>query len=98
MLNFDAITGFEWDAGNARKNADRHGVSQAEAEQVFVNQPLLLLDDARHSQTETRWHALGKSSQGRLLHLTFTLRGSLIRVISARDQHKKERVHYAKKS
>ena len=35
MLDFERIEGFEWDAGNARKN-ERHGVSQAEAEQCFL--------------------------------------------------------------
>ena len=95
MIDPVAITGFEWDKGNARKN-DKHGVSAAEAEQVFFNQPLLLLDDTKHSQAEPRFHALGKSHAGRLLHITFTLRGdaSKIRVISARDMHRKERSIY----
>jgi uncharacterized DUF497 family protein len=41
-------------------------------------------------------HALGQTDQARLLHLTFTLRrsGELIRVISARDMHRKERSVY----
>ncbi len=34
-MDFDLIEGFEWDDGNARKSADKHGVSQSEAEQVF---------------------------------------------------------------
>lgn len=95
MIDLAMITGFDWDAGNARKN-DKHGVSMAEAEQVFFNAPLLLLDDAKHSQREARHHALGRTDGGRLLHLTFTLRksGSLIRVISARDMHRKERTIY----
>ena len=95
-----SIVGFEWDAGNERKN-DKHGVSMAEAEQVFFNAPLLLLlDDAAHSQSESRFHALGHSDDGRLLHLTFTLRrsGELIRVISARDMHRKERMIYEQAS
>ena len=68
----------------------------AEAEQVFFNIPLLLLADARHSQQEAHHHALGRTDEGRLLHITFTLRkaGSLIRVISARDMHRKERTIY----
>lgn len=95
MIDLSRIAGFEWDAGNARKN-ETHGVSTAEAEQVFFNVPLLLLDDEKHSQQEARHHALGQSDEGRLLHLTFTLRkaGSLIRVISARDMHRKERTIY----
>lgn len=95
MIDLDAIAGFDWDAGNARKN-EKHGVSSAEAEQVFFNVPLLLVADARHSVREARFHALGKTDVDRRLHVTFTLRstGSLIRVISARDMHRKERTIY----
>ena len=95
MIDLATIIGFEWDRGNARKN-DKHGVSAAEAEQTFFNQPLLLLADVKHSQSEPRFHALGKSHVGRLLHITFTLRtnGSKIRVISARNMHRKERSIY----
>lgn len=96
MFELPSILGFEWDKGNARKN-DKHGVSMAEAEQVLFNAPLLLLEDPRHSQQEARFHALGHTDRKRLLHISFTLRtgGTLIRVISARDMHRKEKVIYA---
>lgn len=96
MIELGTIIGFQWDAGNARKSQDKHGVTQSEAEQVFFNQPLLLVEDVKHSQDEPRIHALGKTHAGRRLHLTFTLRedGTLIRVISARDMHRKERGIY----
>lgn len=99
MIDLSKISGFDWDQGNARKN-ERHGVSMAEAEQVFFNLPLLLLDDATHSQQETRLHALGKTDEGRALHITLTLRQSnkLIRVISARNMHRKERAIYEQAS
>ena len=95
MLDFSKITGFEWDAGNERKN-EKHGVTMMETEQVFFNAPLLLLEDAAHSQNEPRIHALGVTEEARALHITFTLRksGRLIRVISARDMHRKERATY----
>ena len=95
MIDLNKITGFNWDEGNARKN-EKHGVSMAEAEQVFFNAPLLMLEDGAHSQQESRLHALGKTDEGRTLHITFTLRqtDSLIRVISARDMHRKERAIY----
>lgn len=95
MIDLTKITEFNWDEGNARKN-DKHGVSTAEAEQVFFNKHLLLIADTKHSQGESRFHALGKSDEGRILHITFTLRGAgeKIRVISARDMHKKERAFY----
>jgi uncharacterized protein len=68
----------------------------AEAEQVFFNEPLLLAPDSKHSVHEQRHHALGRTDEGRLLHITFTLRvsGTLIRVISARNMHRKERIFY----
>lgn len=96
MIDWARVTGFEWDRGNSRKSAEKHAVSQPEAEQVFFNQPLLVLEDARHSQEESRYHALGVTDDGRWLHITFTLRskGTLIRVISARDMHRKERKVY----
>lgn len=95
MIDLSSILGFEWDAGNERKN-EKHGVSMAEAEQVFFNAPLLLLEDVAHSQSEARFHALGQTDDGRQLHITFTLRrlGELVRVISARDMHRKERSVY----
>ena len=95
MIDLSRITGFDWNEGNARKN-DKHSVTQAEAEEIFFNQPLLLLDDLRHREQEVRFHALGMTLDRRLLHVTFTLRGggTLIRVISARDMHRKERIVY----
>ena len=95
MIDLNGVTGFDWDEGNARKN-DKHAVSMAEAEKVFFNAPLLLLEDESHSQHEIRLHALGQTDVGRGLHITFTLRqaGASIRVISARDLHRKERAIY----
>ena len=95
MIDLAKITSFDWDEGNIRKN-EKHGVSMAEAEQVFFNTPLLVLEDIKHSRHELRFHALGKTDNVRLLHITFTLRGASeeIRVISARDMHRKERLVY----
>jgi uncharacterized DUF497 family protein len=99
MVDLSTVIRFEWDEGNSRKN-EQHGVSMAEAEQVFFNSPLLDLPDPRHSEAELRFHALGKTSEGRRMHITFTLRdtGQFIRVISARDMHRKERVIYEQAS
>ena len=99
MIDFGRVEGFDWDAGNARKN-ERHGVTQAEAEQAFFDRRLLLVPDPGHSAAEPRFHALGNTVAGRLLHVTFTLRldGTRIRVISARDASRKERTVYEQKS
>ena len=96
MINWAQVIGFDWDNGNSRKNEEKHSVSQSEAEEIFFNAPLLVLEDSKHSQNEVRFHALGETDDERLLHITFTLKqhGTLIRVISARDMHRKERAFY----
>jgi uncharacterized protein len=96
VTDFSRVEGFEWDEGNSRKSVAKHGVDQSEAEQVFLNEPLLVLQDVGHSERELRLHALGRTDNRRLLHVTFTLRsdGTLIRVISARTMSRKERRRY----
>jgi uncharacterized DUF497 family protein len=54
------------------------------------------LDDYKHSIYEKRWSAFGKTDYGRKLTVIFTIRGNLIRVISARDMNQKERNFYEK--
>jgi uncharacterized protein len=98
MIDWRQISGFEWDEGNARKNVDKPDVSQAETEQLFFNEPLLIVPDLMHSAVENRIHALGKTDEARKLHATFTLRhqGTKIRVISARNMSRKECEYYEK--
>ena len=95
MIDLAATEGFDWDDGNARKSLHKHGVTQAEAEQVFAGDPLLA-EDFGHSHAEVRFQALGETIEGRRLHVTFTPRGNgkKIRVISARDMNRKERAYY----
>ena len=87
-------TGFEWDDGNDTKNWDKHEVAQYECEQVFFNQPLIVENDYAHSETETRYYALGRTNSGRLLFVAFTIRKENIRVISARAMTRSERRAY----
>ena len=96
MVDFKKIIGFEWDEGNSQKNHKKHGVTQGEAEELFFNDPLLIVEDSKHSLQESRFLALGKSNSGILLTAIFTLRSkqTLIRVISIRPMSKRERKHY----
>lgn len=100
MIDFSRIVGFEWDDGNVRKSAEKHGVDPREAEQVFLDPRLLILIDEEHSGEEKRFHAYGQSATGRLPLVSFTLRQSetLIRVISARNMSRKERQRYAEET
>src|SRR5690349_10397950 len=81
----DLCTGFEWDEANTRKNWERHGVTPEEAEDVFFNEPLVVRSDVQHSKREKRYYALGQTGAGRYLFIAFTIRRSLLRVISVRD-------------
>lgn len=95
MIDFTDIEGFEWDEGNEVKNYLKHNVSNLECEEIFKNKPLIINFDRSHSTIyEKRFQTLGKTSQERLLFLTFTIRNKKIRVISARDMSAKERKIY----
>jgi uncharacterized protein len=63
---------------------------------VFLRKPLLLADDARHSANEIRTYAHGQTDNGRLLFIAFAVRGTRIRVISARPMSGKERQIYGR--
>ena len=94
---FEQFAGFQWDKGNIDKNLIKHNVENWECEQVFFNRPLIVLDDPKHSVSENRWAAFGKTDTERFLVVIFTKRKNLIRVISARDMDKRERKFYNEK-
>ncbi|MBW1708129.1 MAG: BrnT family toxin [Deltaproteobacteria bacterium] len=94
---FEQFSGFQWDNGNSDKNLIRHNVENWECEQVFFNRPLLVLDDPKHSVSEKRWAAFGKTDADRFLVIIFTERNNLIRIISVRDMSKRERKFYHEK-
>jgi hypothetical protein len=91
-----ASTGFDWDEGNAQKIWDRHRVRAGECEEAFFNEPFLVAWDQKHSDREPRYYALGQTDGGRELFLVFTIRGELVRVISARDMSRRERREYGR--
>ena len=93
-LELEAAKAFEWDRGNRYKNEKKHGLHWSEIEEIFFNQPLLIYEDLKHSQTECRCFALGKTDEGKPLFVVFTLRSGKIRVISARQMNRKERSIY----
>jgi uncharacterized DUF497 family protein len=87
------IEGFDWDKGNAEKNWISHGVSISECEEVFLNAPHTI-ERAKFHTSEERQAAFGRTDEGRLLAIVFTIRNNKIGVISARDMSRKERRYY----
>lgn len=88
---------FQWDKGNIDKNLVRHRVGKEEIEEVFSDAKKKLSTDQLHSNSEDRFILLGKTVSGRLLFIAFTLRGNKVRVISARDLSRKDRIFYYEK-
>src|SRR5579863_10254561 len=86
-MDFD---GFDWDRGN-RGKCQKHGVSIAEIESLFLGRPLV---GPAPSTDEQRFRAVGVTAEGRNLFVVFTrrrrARALLIRPISARYMHRKE--------
>ena len=85
-----ACTGFEWDEANGPTNWKRHRVTPEEAEDLFFNESLVVRSDTKHSKREKRSYALGQTSAGRGLFVAFTIHGSLLWVISVRDEPKRK--------
>ncbi|OQW87991.1 MAG: hypothetical protein BWK78_08575 [Thiotrichaceae bacterium IS1] len=88
---------FEWNEHQARQNERKPGVSFQEALICFYDLRQVAFYDAGHSEEEDREILLGHSKQGRLLVVCYTLRGDLIRLISARRATRKEAQDYAKR-
>lgn len=71
---------FNWDAANIRHLA-RHAVSPEEAEQCYLNEPLLL--EEQWISGELRYLALSETDQARRLVFVFTIRGAKVRIVTA---------------
>ncbi|MFL6248675.1 MAG: BrnT family toxin [Thermoanaerobaculia bacterium] len=75
-------------------NWPKHRVTDWEIEELFLNLPIAFGADSWHSSTEDRYFALGRTNRGRGLFVSFTVRGRLVRPISARDMNARERRSY----
>jgi uncharacterized DUF497 family protein len=74
---------FEWDPIKAKLNLWKHGVSFQEASTGLMD-PLSKTDlDPDHSFEEHRFITLGTSARQRLLVVSYTESGEVIRLISA---------------
>jgi len=87
---------FAWDQGNNQKNWKKHGVTNEQAEEVFFDDTKKIAKDVLHSGSEQRWILLGKTKEKIVLFIVFTLKNSIIRIISARKVNKKEAYLYEK--
>ncbi len=85
---------FEWDETKAESNERKHGVNFREAMTVFADPLSITGDDPGHNDDEDRFLTMGMSVSGRLLVLSHTDRGDVVRIISARKATRRERKDY----
>ena len=74
---------FEWVEQKARANLEKHGISFEEAATVFADSLYVDFYDPDHSSEEQRYIILGASTAGRLLMVSYTQRGEVVRLISS---------------
>lgn len=96
-IDFSKLDGFEWDKGNL-EHIKKHRVDYRECEEAFVNLPFILNEDETHSQSEERLRVYGQTNKSRLVIIIFTIRKNKVRVVSARNQNKRERLQFINKS
>lgn len=87
-------TEYEWNEEKAAANLSKHGVAFDEAKSVFEDPLHVDFYDPDHSYNEQRFIMVGQSIQGRLLIVSYTERGDVIRLIGAREATRRERRHY----
>ena len=84
----------EWDTNKETINQRKHGISFYEAATVFLDPLSVIAPDDEHSIGEQRHNILGVSEYGDLLVVTFTERGTRLRIISARYATRREKREY----
>lgn len=89
---------FEWHPHKAVLNERKHRVSFEEASTVFGDPLSATVFDMDHSDEEDRYITIGFSNKNRLLIVSHTERGNLIRIISARELTPAEKREYEEES
>jgi uncharacterized DUF497 family protein len=85
---------FEWDDTKADSNERKHGVTFTEAMTAFADPLSVTGYDPRYADDEDRFLTMGMSVGGRLLVVSHTDRGEVVRIISAREATRRERKDY----
>ena len=84
---------FEWDDGKSDDCFAHRGFDFAYAVRAFLDRDRLIGSDRRWDYGEERYRLLG-GIEGRVFVVIYTMRGSVIRLISARKANRKEVQEY----
>ena len=86
---------YEWDPKKASLNLRKHGIEFTDAVLVFDDDRAITLPD-EHPREE-RYLTFGMDAQGRVLAISYAVKGSALRIISARKATSRERAQYEDK-
>lgn len=89
---YDFLVEFEWNANKAAANLKKHGISFPFATRVFLDERRIEKMDTS-ALDEARWATVGLVD-GVEIFVVYTMRGELIRLISARKADRDEREEY----
>ena len=85
---------FEWDEAKRLSNLDKHGIDFLDVEEVFDGD-IVTVEDDRYGYNEQRFVTFGVL-QGRIVAVTYTDRGDVVRIISIRRAtNYEQRTYYA---
>jgi uncharacterized protein len=79
---------FEWDEAKHAKTLRERGIGFDDGARIFARR-VLIWEDARRDYGEDRFRAVGETD-GDILHVAFTWRRSVVRIISVRRASRKE--------
>ena len=80
---------FEWDENKNESNKEKHGISFDEAKLAFTDNEMLTKKDSCKDYGEKRFIGIGKM-QEKIIVVVYTIRKTVIRIISARKASEKE--------
>jgi uncharacterized DUF497 family protein len=92
-IGLGAAMDFEWDRAKEAANRKKHAVDFKTATKVFLDPHVIEFDDC-DAAGELRFNAIGLVD-GRVLFVSYTMRGDVVRIISARgaEPHEKRKYH-----
>ncbi len=92
LYAYSPFVEFTWDPAKSAATEQARGIGFDRASEIFTGRLVEWIDD-RRPYYEVRVRALGLSA-GELLHVVYTRRDGVIRIISARRANRKERAQW----
>jgi uncharacterized protein len=87
---------FEWDDDKRRRNLEKHGIDFEDVLPVFGSHEAIAFEDNRKDYGEARRILLCRFQQS-VLHVAYTVRGDVVRIISVRRASRRERRAYGRR-